>query len=444
MSRVHPHERVGPYEVVRTIGRGGMAEVLLARLPGADGSEREVVIKRVLPELAGRPEFVDMFRDEARITAQLRHGNIVQVLEFRHDEGQYSLVLEYVDGVTLAALMESARDRGVLLPHAVVAHILSEVARALDYAHRKRGADGAALGIIHRDVSPSNVLVSRDGDVKLTDFGIAHAASRVSSTSGGEIKGKLSYMAPDALLGETTSRSDLFSLGVMGWELLVGRLPFDADSIEARMFRVLHEVVPSVASLVPGVPPILAASIEQLLVKEPAARTARASDVADALAPLLAATSGAIPDQLAALVRETAPISLNTPLAVTKVSEKRRRVALLVDGSVMARAIFRAALGPSLLAVEVSDASAALDAARDFDIAIVVAQHSLAGDTTGIDLCRLLRADRAHARVTFVLVVDSTVELEQSARDAGVTFIVSKSAPGAMVAALQRAVPDVA
>lgn len=441
MNRVDRREHVGPYEVIRTIGRGGMAEVLLARLPGADGSEREVVIKRILPELASRKEFIDMFRDEARITAQLRHGNIVQVLEFRQDEDQYSLVLEYVDGTTLAALIDTARKRGTPLPHAVVAHVLSEVARALDYAHRKRGADGALLEIVHRDVSPSNVLVSRDGEVKLTDFGIARATSRVSSTSGGEIKGKLSYMAPDALMGEATSRSDLFSLGVMGWELLVGHLPFDAESIEARMFRVLREPAASVASLVPGVPASLSALIERLLVKAPEERTSRASDIPDALGPLVAATSGTIPDMLAQLVREVAMDAPSAPLAVTKVEEKRR-VALIVDGSFMARAIYRGALGTSLRTIDLRDASAALDAARDIDVALVIAQQSLAGEATGIELCRLLRADPAHARMTFVLVVDPTAELEQSAREAGVSFIVSKSAPDALVLALERVVAE--
>src|SRR5688500_5191950 len=145
--------RLGPYEIVRPIGRGGMAEVLLARFAGADGFEREVVIKRILPDLAHEREFIDMFRDEARITAQLRHGNIVQVLEFRHDDGHYYLVLEYVDGTTLGLLKNHARTTKNPLPHVVVAHVLAEVGRALDYAHRKRGEDGAPLGVIHRDVS---------------------------------------------------------------------------------------------------------------------------------------------------------------------------------------------------------------------------------------------------------------------------------------------------
>ena len=227
-------ERLGPYEILRTIGRGGMAEVLLARIRGADDFEREVVIKRILPDYAHAKDFVDMFRDEARITAQLRHGNIVQVIELRVEGDQYALVLEYVDGPTLAAIAQALVLDERRMPHALVAHVMVEIARALDYAHRKRGPDGVPLEVVHRDVSPSNVLVSRDGEVKLADFGIARAASRISNTQAGGVKGKLAYIAPEALMGEATSRSDLFSLGVMGWELLVGHLPFDAETNEAR------------------------------------------------------------------------------------------------------------------------------------------------------------------------------------------------------------------
>lgn len=424
--------RIGPYEIVRSLGRGGMAEALLARLRGADGFEREVVIKRVLPELASEQQFIDMFRDEARITAQLRHGNIVQVLEFRHDDGQYYLVLEYVEGASLAAVMAHARATGGLLPHTVVAHVLVEIARALDFAHRKRDAAGTPLGVIHRDVSPSNVLVSRDGEIKLADFGIARARERIVTTSGAGIRGKLSYMAPEMLAGRPDPRSDLFALGVMGFEMLAGVHPFQAEGIEARMLRIVLHPAPPVSELVPSVPPVLGGLVARLLEKEVAARPARASEIIDALAPIASTAERPVADALADIVTQVTaaapPEATGAKTTVDRPPRKTRPRALVVDRSPTARAVMRTALGKAVDVVEVVDAVAALDALQDAPVALVLSQQVLSGATTGVDLCAKIHADPEHGDVPFVLVVsDVAPELERKARAGGVTAVVAKS-----------------
>jgi serine/threonine-protein kinase len=304
--------RIGDYEVLRPLGRGGMAEVFLAQRRGADGFVREVVIKRILPELAGQREFVDLFRDEARITGSLRHGNIVQVLEFLQHEGQYALVLEYVEGASLAAVVERARRTSRALPYPVIGHVLSEVARALDYAHRKTAPDGTPLKVIHRDVSPANVLVSRDGEVKLADFGIARAASRITATSGA-IRGKLNYLAPETLEGTPVQASDLYSLGMMGWEICAGEAAFAADSLEARMRRILTEEAPPLSSRVPAIPAVLAEAIAQLVRRQPEGRPARGMEVVHLLSPL---TQGVpVAEMLAARVAELGTEALDDEAA---------------------------------------------------------------------------------------------------------------------------------
>lgn len=298
--------RVGDYEVVRPLGRGGMAEVFLAQRRGADAFVREVVIKRILPELAGQREFVDLFRDEARITASLRHGNIVQVLEFIQHDGQYALVLEYVDGQSLAAILAHLKREGRKLPAPVVAYVLSEVARALDYAHRKAAPDGTPLKVIHRDVSPANILVSFDGEVKLADFGIARAASRITATSG-SIRGKLDYLSPETLEGAPAQASDLYSLGMMGWEMCSGQPAFPAETIEARMRRILTEDVP----LLTDVPPALADAIARLTRRNATERPLRAIEIAHQLAPLF--SGAAVAEVLGARVRDASSASHAAP-----------------------------------------------------------------------------------------------------------------------------------
>ncbi|MEI8256022.1 MAG: serine/threonine-protein kinase, partial [Deltaproteobacteria bacterium] len=256
----------GSYEIEQWLATGGMAEIFRARRVGVAGFARRVCIKRILPNLLDQRDFIEMFIDEARIGAQLRHGNIVAIDDFGEVEGRYFLCMEYVAGADLALIMNAVADGGRLLPFDVAAYVATEVLKALDYAHRKLGADGHPLEVVHRDVSPQNVLVSYSGEVKLTDFGIARAASRLHQTVGDVVKGKLSYMAPEqARGGLLDGRVDLFALGVVFFEMLAGRRPFvrarEAELIDA----LLRGKRPRIEELRPDVPPVLARVVDRLL-----------------------------------------------------------------------------------------------------------------------------------------------------------------------------------
>ena len=224
------------YRLIRTIASGGMAQVYEALLSGYKGFERRVVIKRILPEYAQQNELQQMFFDEARIASQLHHGNIVQILDYGSIEGSEFLVMEYVDGLDVARTLVRSRSRESGMPSSVALHIVAEVAHALAYVHARQRPDGDALGIIHRDISPENILLSWDGDVKLSDFGIALARERVARTQTGVVKGKWAYMSPEQARGDAlTPASDCFSLGMTFEAMLLEEtlaLPFSARGSE--------------------------------------------------------------------------------------------------------------------------------------------------------------------------------------------------------------------
>jgi tetratricopeptide (TPR) repeat protein/tRNA A-37 threonylcarbamoyl transferase component Bud32 len=213
---------IGRYNIVRKIGSGGMAEVFVALARGAQGTEKQLVIKQIHPALARSERFIEMFVDEARVAMRLNHSNIVQVYAFEQLDDGLVLAMEHVDGPNLLELQQSANRAGTRLPFGVAAFIVQEVAKGLDYAHTRRDDRGEPLDIVHRDVSPQNVLISREGAVKITDFGIARARW-LHDEGDGSIKGKLGYMAPEQAAGARVDRrSDIFSLGVVLHELLVG------------------------------------------------------------------------------------------------------------------------------------------------------------------------------------------------------------------------------
>ena len=221
----------GKYLLVERLAQGGMAEVFRAVYQGAAGFEKQVAVKRILPVFDGAKDFVAMFVDEARIASSLTHVNIVQVSDFGELDGSYYLAMELVDGVDLGRLREAAARRGLRIPVPIVAYLIAEAARGLAYAHEKRGPDGAPLGIVHRDVSPQNVLVSYAGEVKIADFGIAKATGKLHKTESGAVMGKIRYMSPEQINGEPLDgRSDLFALGVIFWELLVGAPLWTGDN----------------------------------------------------------------------------------------------------------------------------------------------------------------------------------------------------------------------
>jgi eukaryotic-like serine/threonine-protein kinase len=221
----------GRYTLVQRLAMGGMAEVFKAKIVSAHGFEKLLVIKRILPNLAADKTFVSMFIDEAKLTAQLIHPKIVQVTDFGEEGGQYFIALEFVDGFDGLALLRSAAQKHVRVPVPICMFIASEVLDALDYAHNAKDADGKLMHLVHRDISPSNVFIARRGDVKLGDFGIAHAQERESKTQAGTLKGKYGYMSPEQVTGgDLDGRSDLFAVGIVLAEMLMGKRLFTAPN----------------------------------------------------------------------------------------------------------------------------------------------------------------------------------------------------------------------
>ena len=218
------------YRILRKIAHGGMAEIFLALQTGAEGFQKPVVLKRILPAFAADPHFVRMLVDEAHIASSLNHSHLVQVLDLGKSGGQFFLVLEFVDGWSLEQVRRRAQKARLKFPLPLALYIVSSLCRALQYVHQ-RERDGKPLGIVHRDVSPQNVLLGREGEVKLADFGIAKAVGRREKSATGIIKGKFAYMSPEQSIGGALdARSDLFSVGTLLYILTTGRKPFDAPT----------------------------------------------------------------------------------------------------------------------------------------------------------------------------------------------------------------------
>ena len=231
-------ERFGKFEVVGFLGRGGMAEVFLCRLGGLGGFNKELVVKRILPERVADPSFLRMFLDEARVAANLNHPNIVQIYEIGEAEGLPYIAMEYVRGPTFSTVIrETVRAKQLHLGH--VAKILSGVCEGLHHAHSALGPNREPLGLVHRDVSPQNIILSPEGAPKLLDFGVAKARGRLTTTEAGTLKGKLRYMAPEQIQGGTLDhRADVFSVGVLLCEATTGRNPFGAKQVsEVQLFK---------------------------------------------------------------------------------------------------------------------------------------------------------------------------------------------------------------
>ncbi|MBI3180319.1 MAG: serine/threonine protein kinase [Deltaproteobacteria bacterium] len=272
----------GRYVLLRRLAFGGMAEIFLAALRGDEGFEKKVVVKRILPQFSSDPSFVQMFIDEARLSARITHPNVTQVHDFGSVEGLYFIAMEYVDGVDLRRLL---KDRGgVPLSPAHTAAIGEHVARGLAHAHGLTDDNGTPLHIVHRDVSPHNIMISRSGEAKLMDFGIARAEARASRTATGTIKGKVAYMAPEQAADRAVDkRCDQFALGLVLWECLTGRRMFQGDSDLEVLRRVMACEVQPVRAWQPSVPAELDGIVLRLLAEDPDDRYADMADVADAL-----------------------------------------------------------------------------------------------------------------------------------------------------------------
>ncbi|MCP4500847.1 MAG: serine/threonine protein kinase [Deltaproteobacteria bacterium] len=271
------------YEILRPLGQGGMAEVLLAKQRGVVGIDKLVVIKRILPQYASEQSFVAMFLDEARVAADLVHPNVVSVHEAGESDGSYYLVLEYLQGRDLRRLQRRLEKSTRPIPAGHVVRIALDAAEGLHYAHTKNDLEGRAMNIVHRDVSPQNIVVTWDGSAKILDFGIAKADSQQEHTETGIIKGKYTYMSPEQARGEKVdARSDQFSLGVILWELLTGKRLYKRDNDVAIVTAICEEKV-SAPSDFADLPDDLDKVVLKMLNKDPADRYDSLRDVTLAL-----------------------------------------------------------------------------------------------------------------------------------------------------------------
>ena len=281
----------GKYELIEPAGEGGMASVWRGLTHGAAGFTRDVAIKRVHPELAADEEHARMFVEEARVVSDLQHPNIVSVHDFDQDDrGNYFLVMEWVDGIDLARWVRAHVEAKEATPWRYVAAIGIEVLRGLSAAHERVDSRGRKAPVIHRDVTPTNILLGRNGVVKLTDFGLARAMDRKSLTQAGVVKGKVSYMNPETLSGEpSTIRSDLYSLGTVLWEALTGGRLFEAPTDLEVAHQIVESNVPPLDRIRPGLPPALVEIVHCALAKEPNERFQTAREMQRALAAILRA-----------------------------------------------------------------------------------------------------------------------------------------------------------
>lgn len=300
---------LGRYELVRKLASGGMGEVYLGAVRGAAGFEKPVAIKRMLPHLAGDDEFVRRFIDEARIVVTLNHGNIVPVLDMGEQDGEYFIAMEYLPGKDLREVLRRAAANERAIPPGVALYITAEVCRGLAYAHRKVDEQGRDLGIVHRDVSPSNVILGWEGLVKLTDFGVARALGRLSDSLSGTLRGKIAYMSPEQALGEPMDgRSDIFSAGIVLWECLTGARLFEGDTDPAVLRKVQEGNVPPPSSVVPDLPGSVDAIALRALSRSAADRFGDMGEFEQELQRLLHSEfNGAGAPELSGLLRDLFP-----------------------------------------------------------------------------------------------------------------------------------------
>ena len=330
-----PNVRRRSYVMHGAIAAGDMATVHFGRLLAPGGFARNVAIKRLHPHLAGDPDVAATFAEEARLSARVTHANVVAMLDVVSAKGELLLVMEYVHGESLGRLMATARNAGTPAPVAVVASILTDVLHGLHAAHEAVAEDGAPLRLVHRDVSPQNVIVGADGVARVVDFGIAKAIGRAQITREGQIKGKMPYMAPEQLLRRGIDRAvDVYAAGVVLWEALAGKRLFEADDEPALFGKVLEEPVVAPSTWNPEVPSALDAVTLKALSRDPSNRYATARDMALAIEEVVAhAPASAV----AAWVASTAKEALEGRAA--QVAELERRASAGAAAQVEAGAL---------------------------------------------------------------------------------------------------------
>ncbi|MEZ4404784.1 MAG: serine/threonine-protein kinase [Kofleriaceae bacterium] len=341
--------KIGRYQILGLVARGGMAEILRAKSIGLAGFEKLVAVKRIAPAQAREPRFVRSFIDEARIAAQLSHRHIVPVFDFGAEGDELYLVMELVDGHDLRAIIDRARAAGTVMPPPLVCHVVAAVAAGLAHAHQQADGHGRPLRIVHCDVSPANVMVSAEGEVKILDFGVARA-SFGHAVERRRLRGKPRYMAPEQTRGETpTAATDVFALATVAWELATGRPLFDCPDIPTTLAAVRTQPVPAFAEA--GVPAPLAATLDEALARAPADRpsaqaialaaaTAAAGAGARALAAWLdelvrpdAAAAAAAPTSAGTLDTVDQPIPRPTSLVTTTRQRAHRGFPVLAEAT---------------------------------------------------------------------------------------------------------------
>jgi serine/threonine protein kinase len=274
------------YRITERVAAGGMAEVFRGVAESMRGFKKNIAIKRILPSLTKNKKFVAMFLDEARLSLSLQHANIVQVFDIGHGEDTYFIVMEYVDGVDLKALLEWRRRINRRVPIAHGLYLVLEICKGLAYAHEVHNPEtGEQLGIVHRDISPPNVLISKQGEVKVVDFGLAKATSQVEITDPGVVKGKMSYLSPEAARGEDVDhRADIFAVGILLYELLTGKRLFYGETDYQTVELVRNAKIPPIKPQNPQVEPELEDIVRKALAKRKEDRYQNANDIQDALA----------------------------------------------------------------------------------------------------------------------------------------------------------------
>ncbi len=274
----------GKYTLLARIGIGGMAEIRIARQRGVQGFERVVVIKRILDSLGNDEHFVEMFLDEGRVAAELSHPNIVQIIDLGESEGVYFMVMEYLHGEDLAIVARAAKAAGQPVPLSYAVSLIARACEGLAHAHSRKAIDGSSLNIIHRDISPQNIFVTYDGQVKLLDFGIAKAVNRTSQTGQGQVKGKFGYMSPQQIAGdEVTQAADVWAMGVVMFELLSrSRLFTEKDHLRLAKLMLEGEL-PTLRSRSPEVPPEVEAIVAKALSRPLEGRYPTAKEMSEAL-----------------------------------------------------------------------------------------------------------------------------------------------------------------
>jgi len=324
-----------------------MATVHLGRLLGAAGFSRTVAIKRLHPQFAKDPEFVAMFTDEARLAGRIHHPNVVGTVDVVAIDRELLLVMEYVQGESLARLVRACHNAGSVIPPAIVSSILCGVLQGLHAAHEAKTERGEPLGIVHRDVSPQNIIVGADGIARVVDFGVAKAAWRVQTSREGSIKGKISYMSPEQLLGhEVDRRTDIFVVSTVLWEALTGRRLFECDAPGEVLYRLLYSEIEAPASIVPSLSKVVDELVMRGLSREPEKRFSTAREMAAALEKALPPASvGEVAEWLATIAHEV-------------LAERSKRVAEIESSSLV---VVRPASLPAAAEVKTRGRAATLE-----------------------------------------------------------------------------------